>query len=145
MREAVTACVRETRILMRGLPRRPDMLRFLVARLFYTDGLNTLFAFGAIYAAGVHGMDFEEIMVFGIALNVTAGLGAAGFGLVEDRVGSKRTVMVALVSMTVLGAGLLLTDSKTAFWALAMALGVFMGPAQAASRTLMARMAAAMS
>jgi UMF1 family MFS transporter len=141
MREAVTACVRETSILLRGLPRRPDMLRFLVARLFYTDGLNTLFAFGAIYAAGVHGMGFEEIMVFGIALNVTAGLGAAGFGLVEDRVGSKRTVMVALVCMTVLGAGLLLTDSKTAFWALAMALGIFMGPAQAASRTLMARMA----
>lgn len=141
MREAVTACVRETRLLVRGLPQRPDMLRFLVARLFYTDGLNTLFAFGAIYAAGVHGMTFEEIMVFGIALNVTAGLGAAGFGLVEDRVGSKRTVMVALVSMTVLGAGLLLTDSKTAFWGLAMALGIFMGPAQAASRTLMARMA----
>ncbi len=141
MRKAVTACVHETRRLMRGLPRRPDMMRFLIARLFYTDGLNTLFAFGAIYAAGVHGMGFEEILVFGIALNVTAGLGAAGFGLVEDRVGSKRTVMVALVAMTVLGAALLLTGSKTAFWGLAMALGIFMGPAQAASRTLMARMA----
>lgn len=141
MRQAVTACVAETRELMRGLPRRPDMLRFLIARLFYTDGLNTLFAFGAIYAAGVHGMDFEQIMLFGIALNVTAGLGAAGFGLIEDRVGSKRTVMVALLAMIVLGSGLLLTGDRTVFWVMAMGLGTFMGPAQAASRTLMARMA----
>lgn len=141
MGQAVTACVAETRDLVRGLPKRPDMLRFLVARLFYTDGLNTLFAFGAIFAAGVHGMSFEEILLFGIALNVTAGLGAAGFGLVEDRLGSKPTVMVALVAMILLGAVLLLTGSKTVFWVMAMALGIFMGPAQAASRTLMARMA----
>jgi UMF1 family MFS transporter len=139
--QAVTSCVAETRALLRGLPRRPDMLRFLVARLFYTDGLNTLFAFGAVFAAGVHGMDFEEILLFGIALNVTAGLGAAGFGLVEDRLGSKPTVMIALVAMVVLGAALLLTDSKAVFWGMAMALGIFMGPAQAASRALMARMA----
>lgn len=141
MLRAVTHCVAETRLLLRGLPARPDMLRFLVARLFYTDGLNTLFAFGAIYAAGVHGMGFEEILLFGIALNVTAGLGAAGFGLVEDRLGSKPTVLVALVSMVVLGALLLLAASKAWFWALALVLGIFMGPAQAASRTLMARMA----
>ena len=36
--------------LLRGLPRNPVMARFLIARLFYTDGLNTLFAFGAIFA-----------------------------------------------------------------------------------------------
>lgn len=138
---AITACVAETRHLLRGLPRRPQMLRFLVARLFYTDGLNTLFAFGAIYAAGVHGMTFEEILLFGIALNVTAGAGAASFGLLEDRLGSKRTVMIALLAMIGLGAVLLLTGSKAWFWGLAMALGIFMGPAQAGSRTLMARMA----
>lgn len=141
MLRAVTECVAETRHLVRGLPGRPDMLRFLIARLFYTDGLNTLFAFGAIYAAGVHGMDFEEILLFGIALNVTAGLGAAGFGLLEDRLGSKPTVLVALFAMVGLGAALLVADGKGWFWALAMALGIFMGPAQAASRTLMAKMA----
>lgn len=133
--------LREVAAVLRGLPRRPAMLRFLVARLFYTDGLNTLFAIGAIYAAGVFGMGLEEILLFGIALNVTAGLGAAGFGLVEDRVGSRRTVLVALAALAALGAGLLAAEGKGQFWALALALGVFIGPAQAASRTLMARMA----
>jgi len=141
MGAAIRICIAETASLLRGLPRRPAMLRFLVARLFYTDGMNTLFAFGAIYAAGIHGMTIEEILLFGIALNVTAGAGAAAFGMVEDRVGSKQTAMVALVAMIVVGAALLLTDSKAMFWGLAMTLGTFMGPAQAASRTLMARMA----
>jgi UMF1 family MFS transporter len=139
--QAVVACLADTKRLIQGLPQRPNMLRFLVARLFYTDGLNTLFAFGAIYAAGVHGMGMEDILLFGIALNVTAGLGAAGFGLVDDRIGAKRVVMIALCCMVVLGSALLLTGSVTWFWVLAMALGIFMGPAQAASRTLMAQMA----
>jgi UMF1 family MFS transporter len=131
----------EIAAVLRRLPRNPVMARFLVARLFYTDGLNTLFAFGAIYAAGVFGMGFEEILLFGIALNLTAGLGAAGFGLVEDRLGSRRTVMLALAALVLLGTGLLVAEGKEQFWALALALGVFIGPAQAASRTLMARLA----
>jgi UMF1 family MFS transporter len=127
--------------VLRRLPRNPVMARFLLARLFYTDGLNTLFAFGAIYAAGVFGMGFEEILVFGIALNVTAGLGAAGFGLLEDRLGSQRTVLLALLALILLSGGLLVAVGKPVFWALALGLGVFLGPAQAASRTLMARLA----
>lgn len=141
LRAAMRAGLAETRSILRGLPRHPAMARFLIARLFYTDGLNTLFAFGAIYAAGVHGMGFEEILIFGIAMNVTAGLGAAGFGLIEDRLGAKTTILVALGAMIVLGTFLLLSNDKTLFWALALALGLFMGPAQAASRTLMAHMA----
>ena len=134
MMQAVRAGLAEAFNILRGLPQHPAMARFLIARLFYTDGLNTLFAFGAIYAAGVHGMALEEILLFGIAMNVTA-------GLIEDRLGSKTTVLVALGAMIGLGALLLLADSKTMFWALAMVLGLFMGPAQAASRTLMAQMA----
>jgi UMF1 family MFS transporter len=127
--------------VLRRLPRSPTLARFLVARLFYTDGLNTLFAFGAIYAAGVFGMDFQEILLFGIALNVTAGAGAAGFGLIEDRLGSRQTILTALLALIVLGTLLLFATTKPQFWALALLLGIFIGPAQAASRTYMARLA----
>lgn len=131
----------EIATLLRSLPRNPQLGRFLAARLFYTDGLNTLFAFGAVYAAGEFGMSIDEVILFGIALNATAGLGAAGFGMVEDRMGSKRTVVIALVALILLSAALLVAHGKPAFWALALTLGIFVGPAQAASRTLMARMA----
>jgi len=126
---------------VRALPRRPEMARFLVARLFYTDGLNTLFAFGAIYAAGVFGMGIEKVLLFGIAMNVTAGLGAAGFALIEDRFGSRRMVLLALAAIIAIGVPLLLTERESWFWVLALLLGLFFGPAQAASRAFMARLA----
>ncbi|MDP3415580.1 MFS transporter [Falsiroseomonas sp.] len=139
--EAASRGLGEIAALIRTLPRNPDLARFMLARLFYTDGLNTLFAFGAIYAAGVFGMGIDRILIFGIAMNVTAGLGAAGFALIEDRVGSRRMVLGALMALVVLGAGLLLATTEMWFWILALSLGLFFGPAQAASRSFMARLA----
>jgi UMF1 family MFS transporter len=139
--QAAARGLEEIAALVRTLPRNPQLARFLVARLFYTDGLNTLFAFGAIYAAGVFGMGLDRILLFGIAMNVTAGLGAAGFALAEDRVGSRRMVLGALLAMVGLGTGLLLATSELWFWIMALTLGLFFGPAQAASRSFMARLA----
>jgi UMF1 family MFS transporter len=86
-------------------------------------------------------MGFEQILIFGIAMNVAAGAGAAGFALVEDRFGSRRMVLLALGAITLLGTALLLATTAAWFWALALALGLFIGPAQAASRAFMARIA----
>ncbi len=120
-----------------------EIARYLIARMIYTDGLNTLFAFGGIYAAGSFGMDFSELILFGIAINVTAGLGAAGFAWIDDAIGPKRTIQIAVIGLTVLGAALVLVEGKTLFWAFALPLGIFVGPAQAASRSLMAHLAPA--
>jgi UMF1 family MFS transporter len=126
---------------LRQVRRYGDIAKFLLARLFYVDGMNTLFAFGGVYAAGTFGMDFAEIIQFGIALNVTAGLGAIAFAWIDDWIGGKRTVIVSLAGLIALGVPLLFVEGKTLFWLLALPLGIFMGPAQAASRSLMARLA----
>ena len=126
---------------LRGLPRHGQIGRFLLARMIYTDGLNTLFAFGGIYAAGTFGMSFEEILKFGILLNVAAGLGAVGFAWMDDRLGAKPTIMVSLVGLTVAGVAILVVETQTWFVAIGCGLGLFIGPAQAASRSLMARLA----
>ena len=118
-----------------------DLVRYLIARMIYIDGLNTLFAFGGIYAAGSFGMDFSELIMFGIAINLTAGLGAAGFAWVDDWIGPKRTIQIAVSGLAVLGAGLVLVEGKTLFWVFALPLGIFVGPAQSASRSLMAHLA----
>ncbi len=141
--EAARRGLEEVRQILRTLPRRKNLARFLVARLFYTDGLNTLFAFGAIYAAGVFGTGFYKVLAFAIAMNIAAGAGAAGFALIEDRIGSRRMVLLALGAMILLGIPLVMTESESAFWVLALSLGLFFGPAQAASRAFMARIAPA--
>jgi len=127
---------------LRTLPaRNPNLLRFLAARMLYIDGLNTLFAFGGIYAAGTFGMSFDDIIVFGIAMNVAAGLGATAFGWIDDRIGSRNTVLIGLGGMIVFGTAILVIDDVALFWVFGLALSVFFGPVQAPSRTLMTRLA----
>lgn len=118
-----------------------EILKYLIARMIYTDGLNTLFAFGGIYAAGSFGFTLSEIILFGIAINLTAGLGAALFASVDDVIGPKKTILTSLLALSILGICLVIVDSKTLFWAFGLALGIFVGPAQSASRSLMARLA----
>ncbi|MBB3897128.1 MFS transporter [Roseococcus suduntuyensis] len=138
---AARAGLAELLALIRRLPARPPVLRFLLARLFYTDGLNVLFVFGAVFAAGVFGMGFEEILLFGIALNVTGGIGAVAGGWVEERIGAKPTILAALLALMVVGGAMLTVESKAVFWVLGVSLGLFFGPAQAGSRSLMAQLA----
>ena len=126
---------------VRSLRHQPNVARFLVARLIYADGLNTLFAFGGIYAAGTFGMEQSEVIMFGIAINVAAGAGAMAFAFLDDHLGSKPTILIALTGLMGCGLAALLVTSKLAFWPVGILLGVFVGPAQSASRTLMARLA----
>jgi UMF1 family MFS transporter len=121
------------------LPSHGQTGRFLLAHMLYTDGLNTLFAFGGIYAAGSFGMSFQDILIFGILLNVTAGLGAFGFAWIDDLVGAKFTILASVAALAVLGAAILLVESQTWFYVLGCGIGVFIGPAQTASRSFMAR------
>lgn len=125
---------------LRHLRHHGSIARFLVARFFYTDGINTMFVFGGIYAAGTFGMSVAEVAMFGILLNATAGLGALGFSWVDDLIGAKRTVLIAIAGILIVGLPILVITSKTWFFILGALLGIFFGPAQAASRSLMARM-----
>lgn len=116
------------------------LVRFLIASALYRDGLSTLFAVGGLYAAGTFGMSFDQILIFAIGLNVTAGLGAASFAFVDDRIGPKATILIALAGLIGLGVTILMVDDITTFIALALGLGIFVGPAQAAGRSMMARL-----
>jgi len=138
---AIRAALAELRATLRAAVADPGLRRLLLARMLFMDGLVTLFAFGGIYAAGEFGFSAQYVLVFGIGLNVTAGLGVLGFAFVEDRIGAKATVLASLAALVALGTPLLLVRDPAWFWGLGLALGVFVGPAQAASRSLMAAMA----
>jgi UMF1 family MFS transporter len=126
---------------VRQVRRYRTIVRFLVAKMIYMDGLNTLFVVGGAFAAGVFGMSVGEVLVFGILLNVAAGAGAFGFAWVDDWLGAKPTILIALAALTFLGAAVLFVGDKAWFYGIATALGLFLGPVQASSRSLMARLA----
>ena len=134
-----TGAYRELRQTFGRLRHYPDITRLLVARLLYNDGLITIFAFGGIYAAGTFGMSLPEVIQFGIALNVTAGIGAGVFGIVDDRLGGKRTILMTLMALTVCSLLAVWAPSVGWLWLAGLVLGLFVGPNQSASRTLMSR------
>jgi MFS-type transporter involved in bile tolerance (Atg22 family) len=73
-----------------------ETTQFLIARLFYNDGLVTVFALGGIYAVGTLDFTFDEVMKLGIVLNIAAGFGAFVFGYIEDKVGVKKVINLTL-------------------------------------------------
>ena len=118
---------------------RPIML-FLLSRMFYADGLLVVFQFGGIYAAGTFGMTFSEILKFGIAMNIFAGLGAFVFAWVEDWLTSKTTIFISLIGLVGFGSALLFVEALSYFWGFGLGLSFFIGPAQSASRAFLARL-----
>ena len=117
-----------------------EIVKFLIARLVYNDGLVTIFAFGGIYAAGTFGFTFKEIMVFGIVLNVCAGFGAMVMGVLDDRLGGKRTIQISNVVLGVASFIAVIAPNPAVFWISGILIGLFSGPNQSASRSLLGRL-----
>ena len=124
---------------IRNLGQFRETVKFLAARLVYNDGLVTVFGFGGIYAAGTFGMEFGEVIILGVVLNVAAGFGAWIFGFVDDRLGGKTTILISLVALTASTALAVVAPNKTWFWVAGIGIGLFVGPNQSASRSLMGR------
>lgn len=119
----------------------PNMMRFLIARMAYNDGLITLFAFGGIYAAKVFGFTQQDILIFAIGLNITAGIGAIIGGPLTDRWGAIYIIRTSLICLFLLGLVCLMTHSLTIFWVASLCLGFFIGPCQAAGRVWVSHLA----
>jgi UMF1 family MFS transporter len=164
LRRAAAQGLAQLKTTLAELRHWPDMARFLIANMVYQDGLAALFAFGAIYGAGVFGWSIIEVGVFGILLTVTGVFGALAGGRLDDRVGGKPVVLgsililaavcVGILSLgkghvlfvvetapAVPGDGLFGSMPEKAFLALGLVIGAVAGPLQAASRSLMARLA----
>ena len=113
----------------------PNLLRFLLARMAYNDGLITLFAFGGIYATKVFSFSQFEIILFAIGLNISAGMGAIIGGSLDDNIGPIKTIKLALIGLFLCGLVAIITPYKIIFWLVGVGLGLFVGPVQSASRT----------
>ena len=114
---------------------------FLVASAVYRDGLAGVFTFGAILATGTFQFTSNELLIFGIVANLVAGVSTILSGRFDDRFGPRAVVVFALVGLVVAGLGVFFFSDagKIAFWIGGLLLTVFVGPAQTASRSLLAR------
>ena len=79
----------------------PGMLRFLVARFFYTDPVNTVIVIMAVFATEAIGFTRGEANLVLLALTVAAVLASFFWGWLVERIGPKRTLMIVLGSWAV--------------------------------------------
>ncbi|TFD70849.1 MFS transporter [Cryobacterium gelidum] len=115
---------------------------FLIASAVFRDGLAGVFTFGGVLAASVFGFSPGEVILFAIAANVVAGVATMSVGALDDRLGAKPIIVTALVGLLVSGllVFLLHDGGQIVFWTAGLALCLFVGPAQSASRTFLARL-----
>ncbi|MFC9790229.1 MFS transporter [Rhodococcus sp. NPDC127528] len=114
-------------------------LYFLGASALFRDGLAGVFTFGAVLAVNVYGIASSDVLLFGVAANVVAAVGALAAGRLDDRLGPKTVIVGSLGSMLAVGAMLLVVPGPVGFWILGLLLCLFVGPAQSAARTFLTR------
>src|SRR5213080_2159956 len=161
--EALREGLADLRQTLSELPKRKSLAAFLLANMIYTDGLVSLFAFGGIYAAGTFNWSTIQIGSFGIMLAIAGALGAWFGGKLDDFLGPKRVIAGSLLILLLALAAILLVEkdsilfveveppvpggplfsgaAERAYLVLGCLIGAAGGPLQAASRTLLIRLA----
>ena len=113
-----------------------ELVRFLAVFFVFSIGLTAIIAFFGVYAVTTLHFTPVEMVLLGALLQVPSALGAVTFGLLQDRLGARRTLQVALLLWIAVSATTALVDEKRTFWFVAMAAGLGIGSLQAASRAL---------
>jgi len=124
-----------------------QITRFLIARIIYNDAIITVIAFGGPYASNQFGFDIKtngKLIIFAIVLNIFAGIGAFLFGFLDDRIGGKKTIQITnfgfVLALLIAFIAPSLENGEFYFWICGALIGIFMGPNQSASRSLMGRL-----
>ncbi|WP_323813132.1 MFS transporter [Cellvibrio sp. NN19] len=162
LKVAIAASMGELKNTLQELKRRAGLLRFLIARMIYQDGVNGLLALGGTFAAGMFGWQTIEMGIYGILLLVVAIGGCVYAGRLDARMGSKKVIVLSLICLIIatLGiistgpgyslfgliqfsgadtGGLFATPAEKAYILFGLLIGVAFGPVQASSRSFMAR------
>jgi len=164
MKDAMRSGVSSLRATILEVRQYKRVMTFLIANMIYQDGLIALFALGGIYAAGVFGWSTIEIGLFGILLTITGTAGALLGGRLDDAIGSKTVILASIgflsfAVITILmigrdhvffifptrppvpGDGFFTTVPEQVYLVLGGLIGAAAGPLQAASRSLLCRLA----
>ena len=159
---AVGKGLRELGSSLNEVRRKPGIFRFLLARMTYQDGVNALLALGGAFAAQMFGWTITEIGLYGIILNVVAIFGCLAASRLDQALGSKSVVILALILLAVATVGMISTGPGYALFGLldlgtthsgglfgtpaekayilfGLLVGLAFGPVQASSRSYLAR------
>ena len=112
---------------------------FFISYFFFNNSVICIFSFASMFASFLYGLEEDQILILGISINLAGIMGCIVLGRIEDRIGSEKVIKICIVSLLLTTLGLYFTFEKTVFWLLALLIGFFIGPIQAASRSLVSK------
>lgn len=78
------------------------IMKFLIARMIFMDGLTALFTIGAVYVSGVLGWTRSETAMMGILSTLSAVIGGFLGGLLDRAFGPRNAILIELISITLI-------------------------------------------
>lgn len=118
-----------------------DLFRFLITLFLYSCGTTTIVHLASVYAQEVVMFTTQDSIVMILVVNLTAAIGASIFGVVQDKIGSVKTLMITLsfwmVSIFVAASA----QDKLQFWIAANLVGIAMGSTGSVGRALVGQFA----
>ena len=122
---------------VRDARKYPGALQFILASFLYQDAIGTIVSFMAVYA--VKAMNFpdgSETTLF-LVLTIPAIFGSYLSGILTDRIGARRTLLLTIVGWIFLLVAMVLVPSQKAFWAVGLLIGLVFGGVPTAERPLL--------
>jgi UMF1 family MFS transporter len=120
-----------------------DLRRFLLCIFFYQAGITAVISLAAIYAEQAMKFTMQQTITLILVVNVTAALGAFGFGYLQDAIGHVRAIALTLVGWIAMVLIAAFSQTHFSFWVAANLAGLCMGSSQAAGRALVGYLAPA--
>ena len=122
---------------LKDLRNYPVALTFLVAYLFFNDGIQTVIASAAIFGEKELGFSTSTVLATYLLVQFVAVIGAIAFGRAARRAGAKRVILIGLALwMTIVTmAWFIPEESLLPFLALGTGIGLVLGGTQALARS----------
>ncbi len=115
-----------------------EFIKYMIAFLVYNDGVIMALDFAAIIGAVLFGMDQQNLIIFMIIVQITNVAGAYVFGLLVDRIGGKRSLVLSILMMIGIVIWLYLNQTQTGYIIIGAFAGIAMAGVQSVSRTMVA-------
>ena len=112
---------------------------FLVSYFFFNNAVISIFAFASMFASFLFGFTESQILFLGVFINLSGIVGCLILGRYEDKFGSEKTVLICILSLLLSTFFLYFTKRYEIFWMIALLIGFFIGPIQAASRSVIVK------
>jgi UMF1 family MFS transporter len=122
--------------LLKELPQHRTLLVFFIAMVFFIAGLMAVISFSSVFADRVLKMTLDDTVKLFVVLQLAGVAGAYGFGVVQDKIGSKAALIGSLILWVIVSVWVAWCQTKGEFMAIGVVAGLALGSLQSAGRAV---------